>query len=83
MRPTALLFPLAALTGLGLAVPIETPLDPTDIVDALTDITAVCEDLMGPASQINVVTAPLLLLGAGPLEVRHRPPSRALSRDRR
>ncbi|KAK0743029.1 hypothetical protein B0T18DRAFT_174496 [Schizothecium vesticola] len=60
MRP-ALFFAIATLSGLGLAV---SAVD--DFVDVLTSLTTECEALMGPASQVSVLNAPLFLLGAGP-----------------
>lgn len=63
-----------ALSGLGIAQP-----DPTDIIEILTDLTTICEDLMGPASQLTVLSAPLFFIGTGPWAVRnprlHNPPS--------
>lgn len=71
MRPAAVLFPRAALFGLGLAVPIDTAPDPTDIIEIFTDLTTMCEDLKAPASQLSIFNAPLMLVGAGPWSVRH------------
>lgn len=69
----AVLSTLAALSGLGIAQP-----DPTDIIEMLTDLTTICEDLMAPASQLTLLNAPLILIGAGPWTVRdprpHQPP---------
>lgn len=58
----------AVLYGLGIAQSI-----PTYIIDILTDLTATCEGLLGPASQLSVLNAPLMLIGAGPWPVRHLP----------
>lgn len=62
MRLTVLSI-LAVLSGLGVADPA------THILDMLTDLTTLCEDLIVPASQLSVLNAPLLLFGAGPWPV--------------
>lgn len=65
----AVLSNIVALSGLAVTQP-----DPTDIIAALTSLTTQCEDLMGPASQLSVLNAPLMLLGGGPWVVRPRCP---------
>lgn len=60
---------IAALSGLSLSQP-----GPTDIIDAITSLITQCEDLMGPASQLSVLNAPLMLLGGGLWVVRPRCP---------
>lgn len=61
-----------ALSGLGLAVPIAQP-NPASIVAVLTSLTSKCQALKAPASQLSVLHAPLLLLGAGPWAVYIHP----------
>lgn len=57
----AVLSTIAALSGLSLSQP-----GPTDLIDALASLITQCEDLVGPASQLSVLNAPLMLLGGGP-----------------
>lgn len=68
----ALLSTFAALSGLGLAVPVAQP-SPADIIAVFTSLTSKCQALMAPANQLSVINAPLLLLGSGPWAVPNPP----------
>lgn len=64
----ALLSTVAALLGLGLAVPVA-PADP-DIAVVLKSLSRRCVALLAPASKLGIFYGPYRLLDPGPWTVR-------------
>jgi hypothetical protein len=53
-----------------IAAPVMAALTPTQLTSGLDSLKKLALDLQGPASQITVINAPLIIIGQGPLPVR-------------